>query len=113
MQQAQQSMQQADACRDLPEQKRRCYCLWARLTDSAHAVSRGSLATAVLSGGLLVRAFAAWLGPGMPPALAGMLMLGDIALPACYLNTRKKRKDCAFWRQFNEKPSNIPGCLGA
>ncbi len=22
----------------------------------------------------------------------------------------KKRKDYAFWRQFNEKPSIIPGC---
>ncbi len=22
----------------------------------------------------------------------------------------KKRKDYAFWRQFNEKPSVIPGC---
>jgi len=25
---------------------------------------------------------------------------------------RKKRKDYAFWRQFNEKPSMIPGCPG-
>jgi len=25
----------------------------------------------------------------------------------------KKRKDYAFWRQFNEKPSIIPGCPGA
>ena len=24
----------------------------------------------------------------------------------------KKRKDYAFWRQFNEKPSVIPGCPG-
>ena len=25
---------------------------------------------------------------------------------------KKKRKECAFWRQFNEKPSIIPGCPG-
>lgn len=25
---------------------------------------------------------------------------------------RKKRKDCAFWRHFNEKPSIISGCPG-
>ena len=25
----------------------------------------------------------------------------------------KKRKDYAFWRQFNEKPSVIPGCPGS
>ena len=25
---------------------------------------------------------------------------------------KKKRKDYAFWRQFNEKPSIIPGCPG-
>ena len=25
----------------------------------------------------------------------------------------KKRKDYAFWRQFNEKPSIIPGCRGS
>ena len=25
---------------------------------------------------------------------------------------KKKRKDYAFWRQFNEKPSVIPGCPG-
>ena len=25
---------------------------------------------------------------------------------------RKKRKDCAFLRQFDEKPSHIPGCPG-
>ena len=24
----------------------------------------------------------------------------------------KKRKDYAFWRQFNEKPNIIPGCPG-
>jgi len=24
----------------------------------------------------------------------------------------KKRKDYTFWRQFNEKPSIIPGCPG-
>jgi len=24
----------------------------------------------------------------------------------------KKRKDYAFWRQFDEKPSIIPGCPG-
>jgi len=24
----------------------------------------------------------------------------------------KKRKEYAFWRQFNEKPSVIPGCPG-
>ena len=24
----------------------------------------------------------------------------------------KKRRDDAFWRQFNEKPSIIPGCPG-
>jgi len=24
----------------------------------------------------------------------------------------KKRLDYAFWRQFNEKPSSIPGCPG-
>jgi len=24
----------------------------------------------------------------------------------------KKRKDYAFWRQYNEKPSIIPGCPG-
>jgi len=23
---------------------------------------------------------------------------------------KKKRKDYAFWHQFNEKPSIIPGC---
>jgi len=29
------------------------------------------------------------------------------------LPKRKRRKDYAFWRQSNEKPSIIPGCLGA
>ncbi len=24
----------------------------------------------------------------------------------------KKRKDYGFWRQFNEKPRNTPGCPG-
>ena len=27
--------------------------------------------------------------------------------------SRKERKDYAIWRQFNEKPSIIPGCPGA
>ncbi len=26
------------------------------------------------------------------------------------LDLEKKRKDYAFWRQFNEKPSIVPGC---
>ena len=29
-----------------------------------------------------------------------------------WVNKEKKRKDYAFWRQFNEKPSIIPGCPG-
>jgi len=29
-----------------------------------------------------------------------------------YRKNEKKRKDYAFRRQFNEKPSNIPGCPG-
>ncbi len=24
----------------------------------------------------------------------------------------KKRQDCVFWRQFNEKPGILPGCPG-
>ena len=28
------------------------------------------------------------------------------------LQLRKKRKDYAFWRQFNEKASSIAGCAG-
>ncbi len=86
-QRARQTMQQAVTCRMLPEQKRRCYCCWAWLTGAAHAVSRGSLAAAVLSDGRPMRASAAWPESGMPPALAGMLVPGDIALPACYLHS--------------------------
>ena len=28
------------------------------------------------------------------------------------IEKEKKRKDYAFWRQFNEKPSIVPGCPG-
>ncbi len=36
-----------------------------------------------------------------------------LSLTACTLRKEKKRKDYAFWRQFNEKPSIIPGCPDA
>ena len=39
--------------------------------------------------------------------------------PSCNVSSKavsghllKKRKDYAFWRQFNEKPSITPGCPG-
>ena len=33
-------------------------------------------------------------------------------LPKETVQIEKKRKDCAFLRQFDEKPSHIPGCSG-
>ena len=59
--------------------------------------------------------------------LQGMLLLHDGKIMrslgasraplqlGCINSERKEktRKDCAFWRQFDEKPSSIPGCPGA
>ena len=41
------------------------------------------------------------------------LLLDKLQFSVCIRAvTEKKRKDYAFWRQFNEKPSIIPGCPG-
>jgi len=36
----------------------------------------------------------------------------EALMPSPEVHLEKKRKDYAFWRQFNEKPSIIPGCPG-
>jgi len=36
----------------------------------------------------------------------------SVKAPQQLVRKETKRKDCAFWRQFNEKPSTIPGCPG-
>jgi len=34
------------------------------------------------------------------------------SLQQSFFRQEKKRKDYTFWRQFNEKPSIMPGCPG-
>ncbi len=41
-----------------------------------------------------------------------LVCLHDCLLELNSLRKEKKKKDYAFWRQFNEKPSSIPGCPG-
>ena len=36
----------------------------------------------------------------------------QVSLPPAHKTKDKKRKDCAFLCQFNEKPSIMPGCPG-
>ena len=46
--------------------------------------------------------------------VAPLALLVSLLLPLCSLyplgEKETKRKDCTFWRCFNEKPGTIPGC---
>jgi len=50
------------------------------------------------------------VGPALHAAFA--LLMAMMLLLLSYWK-EKKRKDYAFWRQFNQKPSIIPGCPGS
>ena len=49
----------------------------------------------------------------LPAGNCSRLRCKMFSLLSWLLVDRKKRKDYAFWRQLNEKPSIIPGCPGS
>ena len=68
----------------------------ARVMTEKHAA--GPVKTTTMLPALLYH-HALALGPAFPQ-------------PEIKIKVRKKRTDYAFWRQFDEKPSIIPGCPG-
>lgn len=49
---------------------------------------------------------------GQPHHSAGAFGCTTCCLQRCHCTKEKKRKDCTYWRQSNEKPSMILGCPG-